>query len=446
MTSLALRRPAHVLPSPVEHTALRLPQPRLAGRLLNRNFMLLWQAQLVSQFGNQAFTIAMTFWTAEATRSATMSGLMLMAGVLPVVVLAPLTGTFVDRQRNPLRIIVACDLISGALVSLLALGFAAGPGALRPTMLFTVALLMGVCSAFFDPAVNAFAPDLVPRDQIEGANAFRQSSRQVTVLTAQGLGGVLYALLGPPFLFLLDGLSFLFAGATEMLIRRRDDDGAQSRGAGSRPVAENRFFSHAADGFRYVAAQPGMVGFLVATSVFNALLMPMSVLLPVYATTYLQADVRWYGFLLAAINAGAIAGCTVVGAKRVKSSGRWRRALLLTAFAALALALAALGQTRSRWIALAIGSVTGMLTGLINVIVISIIQRRTSGEFRGRVIGLHAMMTRVLVPIGMVGGGAIADLTGRNVPLVFAACSALALMSVILLAARRDTRAFLASS
>jgi hypothetical protein len=41
----------------------------------------------------------------------------------------------------------------------------------------------------------------------------------MTVLTGQALGGVLYVLLGPPILFLLNGASFLFAAATERLIR-----------------------------------------------------------------------------------------------------------------------------------------------------------------------------------------------------------------------------------
>jgi len=188
-----------------------------------------------------------------------------------------------------------------------------------------------------------------------------------------------------------------------------------------------------------------MIGFLVAGALFNALLMPITVLLPVYATTYLLADVRWYGFLLAAISAGALTGCALAGTMRL--SGPSRRSVLITAFVALALALAVLGQIRSRWIALAIAFTTGVLAGIINVLVVSIVQRRASGEFRGRVIGLHTMMTRVLVPIGMVGGGAIADLTGRNVPLVYAICGGtLALTSVILLAARPTTRAFLASS
>jgi MFS family permease len=105
-----------------------------------------------------------------------------------------------------------------------------------------------------------------------------------------------------------------------------------------------------------------------------------------------------------------------------------------------------LGQVRSLWAAFAILFATGAMSGTVNVLVMSIIQRKTSGEFRGRVIGLQTMMTRVLVPIGLVGGGAIADYTGRNVPLVYAICGALAMASVIVLTTRQSARDFLASS
>jgi MFS family permease len=408
-------------------------------RLWNRNFVLLSQAQLVSQFGNQAFTIALMVWTVEATHSATMSGLMMMAGVLPVVVLGPLTGTFVDRHRSRLGIITTCDLLNGLVISLLALGFVAGPSPWRPSMLFAAALLVGVCNAFFDPALNTFVPDLVPRDQIEAANAFRQSSRQVIVLVAQGLGGILYALVGPAMLFLFDGLSFLFAGATESLIRQSSIDNPQSI---RNPQSAIR---NVTDGFRYISEQPGMLGFLITSSLFNALLMPMSLLLPVYATSHLRGGVRWYGFLLAAISAGALVGCAIAGTRRLRASGASRRAALIAAYATLGLALAVAGQVRAPSIALGIMFTTGILSGIINVLAISIVQRRTSTGFRGRVLGLHAMMTRALVPIGLLGGGAIADLTGRNVPVVYGICGSLALVSVTVLAGRRSTREFLGS-
>jgi len=420
------------------------PQVDAAPRLLNRNFLVLWQAQLVSQFGNQAFAIALTFWTAEATRSATITGLVLMAGILPGVLLGPLTGAFADSGASRLRIVVACDLVRGALVAALALGFVAGSSTWLPTLLFAVALLVGICNAFFDPAVSALVPDLVPGDQLEGANAFAQSSRQITVLASQGLGGILYVIVGPAMLFLIDAVSFLCAGASELLIRMPTTSAGSPRPADAGRQRVSGCFGHASEGLRYVAAFPGLVGFLVTAALFNALLMPMSILLPVFATRYLHADVRWYGFLLAAISAGSIAGCMLVGAARL--TGRSRQVLLIASFAALASALVVLGQLQSRWIALAIAAVTGALSGIVNVLVMSILQRRTSGEYRGRVIALHTTLTRALVPVGLVAGGAVADLTGRNVPLVYAVCGGLALASTMLLAGVHKTRAFLAST
>ena len=79
MSSIALRsRSGPTLFS--RHAAVPRVEAPTDARLLNRNFLLLSHAQLVSQFGNQAFTIALTFWTAATTHSATMTGLMMMAG------------------------------------------------------------------------------------------------------------------------------------------------------------------------------------------------------------------------------------------------------------------------------------------------------------------------------------------------------------------------------
>ena len=131
--------------------------------------------------------------------------------------------------------------------TLLAVRFLTGPDAWRPAMLFAAALLIGVCNAFFDPAVNALTPDLVPEDQIEAANALRQSSRQVTVLGAQGVGGILYSLFGPAALFLINGLSFLFAGATELMIKPSRHF-AMALGSRSRLAQCGAYLSRAAPG------------------------------------------------------------------------------------------------------------------------------------------------------------------------------------------------------
>ena len=156
----------------------------------------------------------------------------------------------------------------------------------------------------------------------------------------------------------------------------------------------------------------------------------------------LGADARWYGYLLAAISAGAIAGGAIAGGRTW--SGGVRRGLMVGSLAALAVSLIVLGQLRWRWPALAVAALTGIFNAMVSVLFLSLLQRRTAPDVRGRVIGLHVTTTRALVPIALVAGGAIADMTGRNVPLVYGICGALALATVALLIVRPTTRAFLA--
>ncbi|HEY2740083.1 MAG TPA: MFS transporter, partial [Thermoanaerobaculia bacterium] len=117
--------------------------------LFNRNFVLLWTGQAVSQLGNRAYGIAMNLWLMERTGSATLMGLLLTFSALPGVLLGPFGGTFADRHSR-IRILVACDLIAGLGVGVLAFTLWARPDAtqLLIGLVFAVGLLLGVISAY----------------------------------------------------------------------------------------------------------------------------------------------------------------------------------------------------------------------------------------------------------------------------------------------------------
>ena len=61
------------------------PPAGIPTKLLNKNFLLLWQGQFVSQMGNQVHAVAMMFWIKHATGSATLMGTLLMLASLPGV-------------------------------------------------------------------------------------------------------------------------------------------------------------------------------------------------------------------------------------------------------------------------------------------------------------------------------------------------------------------------
>lgn len=409
--------------------------------LMGRNFFLLWTGQTVSQLGSQAFALAMMFWTMKATGSASLMGLLMTCSMLPGVLLGPFGGTFADRHSR-VRIIVIGDLLagSGVLATALALWLRPDDTRLILTLLFAVSVLLGVVRAFFQPAVAAAIPDLVEKEKLAAANSLSQFSVQASILAGQAVGGVLYTAIGAPLLFLVDALSYLFAGGCSALIPRDRPPVAERTGE-AHPF--RLFLRETAEGFRFVWGQKGLRDFMLTVSLVNFLAMPGTVLFPFYVELYLKAGLEWYGFLLAAVSAGAIAGFIL--SATLQLGGRRRAFAVLAAMVLYAVFFGSLAFIRLPFLALAAVFLGGLTVGVINVHLVTLTQTATPGEMRGRVMGLLGTLSGGLMPLGMVLGGIVGDLTGKNFPAIVLVSAGIALLVTISLGASRASREFLAT-
>jgi MFS family permease len=421
-----------VLGSPVDAA----PQP---SRLWNRDYVLLWQGQTVSQLGNQAFLIAMAIWVKDATGSATLMGLLMTVSALPGVLLAPFGGTFADRHSR-IRIIVGCDVV--AAVASLGLGFfmlSTSSTSLILPFLFAVTVLLGIVRSFFMPAIQASIPDLVPAERLSAANSLNHFSVQTSVFAGQALGGILYRVLGAPVLFIVDGVSYLFAGVSEMFIR---DTWKKPEDKPRKGSAFDEFLRETGEGFGYVWRRAGMRDFILVACLLNFLGTPMFVLLPFYVDTVLKVTADWYGYLLAAMSIGAVAGFVLAGTVRLKG-----QALGWTLVSGLVLGplfFSSVGFVSNPWAALALCFASGLSLGLVNIYLITLLQLSTPKELRGRVLGFLGTLAGGLIPIGTGLGGLLGDLTGKNIPLIFGGVGALSVLVTLVLATRRECRRFLA--
>jgi MFS family permease len=128
------------------------------GRLLrNRSFVALWVGQTVSFVGDYFQWLAIPIMVERLTGSALMVGLSVISNALPMLLLGPVAGVFVDRWDRKRTMIVA-DLLRGFLVLLCLL-------VQRPEQVwiyYVVGFLMSCVSRFFFPAQNAVLPLIVP--------------------------------------------------------------------------------------------------------------------------------------------------------------------------------------------------------------------------------------------------------------------------------------------
>lgn len=416
--------------------------PVAPGPLLNRNFLLLWSGQTISQLGNQAYGLAMAYWLMEKTGSATVMGLVMTFSSLPALLLSPFGGAFADRHSR-VRIIIVCNLIAGCLLAALTAAMWLIPEQVRLLVggVFVTATLLGLNRSFFMPAVAATMPALVPKEKLVAANSMNQLSIQASLSVGQVIGGILYRVLGAPVLLLLDTLSFFFAAGSASLIRIKE----RKRELGPERTAREVFRSYGRDleeGFRFVWKYKGFRYFLAAASLMNFFMMPVVVLFPFYVDRYLGKGSDWYGFLMASLSLGTICGFLLAGTLRLKGPARaWT--ILIGMLVAPSL-YGTLGFMSIPAVAMAGCFGFGLTMGIVNVNLMTIAQTSTPTELRGRVMGLMAALGGGLAPIGMALGGFMGDLTGKNVPLVYGICGALTIIVILATCFRRDTLDYLA--
>lgn len=381
---------------------------------LGRDFWILWQGQFVSSLGTQAFSIAAIYWLMETTGSASMMGLLMTMVVLPAVLLGPFAGTLADWLPRR-RTLVVCDLASGVAVLLLAAMFWFGnTGAYGITALFVVALWISIVGVIFNPSVQSFIPNLVSKQDLQRANGINEATQQVSDLIGSGVGGVLYASLGAPLLFLLDGLSFLFSGASEAAIR---NPGVPPERKKSEKPIWHQFLTDTRAGFDYIWRDKGMRGMLLGFAAVNFLAAPMMILFPFYVQDMLGQNASWYGYLMAALALGTIIGAASVAS--VQPKGRARAIWFMGAIVPMGAVLALLVLFPTPLRALSLMIVLGVMLGIINVIVVSLLQSTVPEQLRGRVMGVVETMSGAIMPLGMLIGGVVTELTDNNLYAIF---------------------------
>lgn len=398
-------------------------------RLLNRNFVLLWQGQFVSMLGGQAFFIAMMFWIKHQTGSATLMGTIMAAASLPAVLLGPLAGSFADHysRRN---IIIWTDILRGiAVLSLTGLVFWYPDATdLIIVWLFAVAVATSSLSAFFRPAIAAAIPDIVPTDKLATANSMNQMSMQFSTLLGQGVGGVAYRLLGAPLLFFIDGVTYIFSAISEMFIQIPQVKSAMPDKPES---AWTRFKRDTVEGMRYVWQNRGLRDIMMVAAFLNFFIVPIIVLMPFYVEDTLGATTDWFGYLMAAFGGGAMLGYLTAGA--LKPSPVTRMWTFLIGLILQCLSFGALGLLADTRQALVTLLVVGVLNGYVNIFLSTIMQLTTPSEIRGRVFALLGTVASGLTPIAMALTGVVADMTGQDIRAIYVACGAFAAIMAIVL-------------
>jgi MFS family permease len=171
----------------------------------NRDFLLLWLAQAISQTAQNAIWYGIVILVQHRSNSSTQLSVAVLTLIIPSVVFGVLAGVYVDRWDKR-SVLIATNLIRGVIA------FSYGLFGLFPALplgfLFLINFVFSTVGQFFAPAETAMIPAVVSRARLLQANSLFHLTFTASQLVGLVVLGPLLAKVGG-----IDGLFVSMAAA-----------------------------------------------------------------------------------------------------------------------------------------------------------------------------------------------------------------------------------------
>lgn len=391
--------------------------------LEHREFRRLYLSQLVSQVGGWIQAVAQSWLVLQLTGSPLRLGLVSTLQFAPVLLFSIVVGAAADRLPKR-RVLMASQ--ATFLCQALVLALLVWTGTAQYWQVCILALVLGFASVVDQPVRQSFIVELVGREDLGNAIALNSASFNAARIVGPALAGVLIARFGLAPAFGLNALGF---AAVIVALARLTTHGLPVRRQGSSMTAE------IAAGLRYALHTPSVLTVLALVAVTSLCVFNFTVYVPLLARTVLGLGAEGFGFLMASLGVGAVAGALTVGALRHLSLG----GIFAVAAAALG-GLTALSAARHVWAAVPLLFVTGFFGIMVMAGGNARLQAETPASLRGRVMGIYVLLTGGVFPIGAFVVGAVSERWGVSIAFLGNGVAGLAALAAIILARRRLSR------
>lgn len=366
------------------------------GELLrNRKFLFLWGGQAVSSVGDWIRNMAITYWVYEVSgHSPVATAAVMVAEYLPMLVLAPMAGVFVDRWSRRRTMLWAHVANAG-----LSLGFLAALGLRSLPLAFVIAFLASTVTQFYNPARGAMIPVIVPRAALVGANSLSQTTGNLALVLGPMIGTGVYFALGPAWSFGLDAISFLLS-AVAILLAALPENGTAVGGGGIASVAQEW-----REGLAFVRSNRPVRTVLLAFFILMLGGGAANVSDLYLVTRNLQLPESTLSLVIAAQGlASVVASLGMAAASRRLDS----RTLLWGGLLVLAVAVTGLGFAMSLTAVLVWTGLAGVGVAMSSVGQGTIVQVAVPVDLRGRVFGVTGPVITAATLVGTALGGLVA--------------------------------------
>ena len=380
------------------------------------SFRRLFLATFASSIGTWLAFVALVVDVYDRTGDANWVSALLIADFLPIVVVGILLGPLIDRlpRRN---ILVIADVLRAGVFCIL-------PFATSAAQIVGLALIVGIATSLFRPAVFAGLPNLVGDDDLGHANGVLQSAENFAWAVGALAGGALVAASGPDAAYWLNAGTFVVSALFILGIRQSLEEGERAPSAGHR--------RDLVEGLRMVTRSRGLLTILVAWSIVTLGQAIGNVSEIVLAKDVFESGDFGYGVLVATAAIGLTIG-SLAGGDLIRRFGIRRP--YVAGVVLLAIGFAAAAASPNVWVAAFFVLVSGLGNGAVVVCNAVLVQRSAPDRLRGRAFTVVMSIGYAFFGLGMIVAGPLTNGFGARTAWAISAvlCAVAACFAFVLL-------------
>jgi MFS family permease len=396
----------------------------------NRNFRLLWSAQVVSEICDWSYSVAIYSLLLEVTGSAQSIALAIVLQVLPQALIAPAAGVIHDRMSRR-QVMIFADLVR-AVLALAMLMVARGE---MVWALYVLLFLETTMWGLFEPGRSAVLPSITRGRELVVANAIGSSTWSMNLAIGTAVGGLVAAFFGRHVVFVLNSVSFVISALLLRAMRFEETHVASQRFR----AADLLNFRPIVEGVRYIRSSKRLFTLLLAKAGIG-IMGSHWVILPVYGERLFPVEFG-HGFpkasagmlgmslLMAARGVGALLGPLIGNAWAGRDEARMRKGILI-GFGVAAVGYVALGFAPSLLTASLSIMVAHSGASMVWVYSTTLLQLLAEDRFRGRVFSADFAFLVVAMSLTSTAAGQAID-AGVSVRTVAVLTGCLAVFPVL---------------
>lgn len=367
-----------------------------------KNIIFFLSGQFLSGITSMVVQYAIIWYLTEKTGSATVLSFATLLGMLPMVLLSPFVGPFVDRL-NKKKLLIVTDLIVALFALILSL---VGTFAQEfPLWLVFVSLFIrSVAQTFQMPTIQSILPTMVPETELTRVNGQLGMVSSANMIIAPALGAYLFAVIPMNFLILLDVLGAVLGIS---LLLKVTIPKIKTQGEDVHLLADSKL------GFKLLIENKGLWAITLIGTFFTLLFMPAVSMYPLMTLTYFQGTIQQAGLIEVIYSVGMLAGGIIIGV-----FGKWQDRMkpILLAYFIIGISYIICGylpgNQKGFFYFILLNALCGLATPFFNTLLMAMIQQSYKPQYLGRVLGVLNAIMSITGPVGLIFAGPLADQLG----------------------------------